>query len=178
MDLQVLRIPCNGSSMFLTKIPLINIGPGGINNDECNDLEKHLLHIPNVKSLDSFIYFRWDYRRLVGFTKNDVRHEPLNGDYMMYLCTDAGSELPHNDYLEGLVNLDRGPEIPTVRFHVYGDAYVFRMESNSKGSDERRPARYVHMDDGFVDSAMSRRPVGAWAFCVLRRLLMCPHKEA
>ena len=164
--------------MFLTTIPLIPVGPGGINKDECNDLEKQLLHIPDVKSLDSFKSFRWAYRKLVSFTKNDVGHELLNSDYMMYLCLDERSELPHNDYLEELVSLGRGPAIATVPFNVYGDAFVFRMESKSKGIDERWPAKYLHMDGGFVDSATSRRQVGAWAFCVLRRLLLCPHKEA
>lgn len=176
-DLEVLRIPCNGSSMFLTTIPLIPIGPGGINKDECNDLEKQLQHMPNVKSLDSPKSFRWTYRTLVGLTKNDVGHEPLNGDYMMYLCLDERSELPHNDYLEELVNLGRGP-IKTILFKVYGDAFVFRMKSKSKGSDERLPATYVHMDSGFVDSATSRIYVGAWAFVVLRKLLSCPQKRA
>lgn len=164
--------------MSLTRIPLINIGPEGINKDECNDLEKQLLHIPDVRSLNSMKHFSWAYRKLVAFTKNDACHGPLNGDYMMYLCLDERSELPHNDYLEELVELGRGPLIPTVPFKVYGDAFVFRMESKSKNVDERRPAIYVHMDDGFVDSATSREPVGAWAFCLLRMLLLCPHKGA
>ena len=164
--------------MSLTKIPLINIGPGGINKDECNALEKPLLHLPDVKSLDSPKSFRWAYRRLLRFTKNDVRHGRLNCDYMMYLCLDAGSELPHNDYLEELVKLGRGPDIPTVPFKVYGDAFVFRMESKSEGSDERGPAKYVHLDGSFVDSAMSRGTVETWAFCLLRMLLMCPNEWA
>ena len=176
--LQVLRIPCNGSSMSLTTIPLINIGPGGINQNECNNLETQLQHIPNVKSLDRPKHFRWAYRNLVAFTKNDVRHEPLNGDYMMYLCLDPDSKLPHNEYLEELVELGRGRLDPTVPFKVYGDAYVFRMESRKEGSDGGRPAKYVHMDSGFVDSVTSRGQVGAWAFCLLRMLLLCPHKEA
>lgn len=126
--------------MSLTRIPLINIGPEGINKDECNDLEKQLLHIPDVRSLNSMKHFSWAYRKLVAFTKNDACHGPLNGDYMMYLCLDERSELPHNDYLEELVELGRGPLIPTVPFKVYGDAFVFRMESKSKNVDERQPA--------------------------------------
>ena len=96
----------------------------------------------------------------------------------MYLCLDPQSGLPHNEYLEGLVGLGRGPRIPTVPFEVYGDAFVFRVESKSKDVDEGGPARYVHMDSGFVDSATFRRPVGAWAYCLLRMLLLCPHKRA
>ena len=196
-DIEVLCIPGNGSSMFITNIPLIPIGHGGINRDECNDLEKQLQHIPNVESLDSLKIFRWTYRKLVGYTKNDEGHEPWNDDYMMYLCLDERSELPHNDYLEGLVNLgkeleDQGREpIKPVPLKVYGDAFVFRMKSKSKGSDERMPAQYIHMTSGFVDSATSvrldngvidivtsRSHVGVWALVVLRRLLMCPHKRA
>ena len=176
--LEVIRIPCDGSTMSLTKLPLINIGPGGLDADECNVFEIRLLHIPDVKSLDSLKSFNWAYRTLVGFTKKDVRQATLNGDYMMYLCVDERSGLPHNDYLEKLVELGRGPNIPSTRFKVYGDAFVFRMESESKGYDEGRRARYVHMDDGFVDSAMSRGTVATWAFCLLRRLLLSPDKVA
>ena len=96
----------------------------------------------------------------------------------MYFCLDERSELPHNEYLEELVNLGRGPEIPTVPFKVYGDAYIFRLESTSSGLDEHRPAEYVDMDRGFVNSALSRGEVGTWAFCLLRMLLLCPHRRA
>ena len=175
-DLQILRVPCNGSSMSLTKVPLINIGSGGIKKDDCNDWEKQLQHLPNVKSFDSVKSFSWTYRKLVGLTKNDVGHEPLNGDYMMYMCLDLRSGFPHNDYLEELANLGRGPWMPTVPLKVYGDPFVFKMRSESRESEEYRPAMYLHMDSGFVDSATSRRPVGAWAFRLLRRLLLCPHR--
>ena len=175
---EVLRIPCHDSPMFLMKLPLINIGPGGINKDECNDLEKQLLRIPNVKALDNSEPFRWANRKLVNFTKNDARHGRLNGDYMMYMCLDEDSKLPHNRYLEELVRLGRGPKIPTVPFNVYGDAFVFRMESKSKEANDRGPATYVDMDSDFIDSALSREPVGTWAYCLLRMLLLCPHKEA
>lgn len=93
----------------------------------------------------------------------------------MYLCVDERSGLMHNDYLEELVDLGRGPKIPTKRFKVYGDAFVFRMEAKSDGG---RSARYVHMDGGFVDSAMAMRTVSTWAFCLLRMLLLCPHRRA
>ena len=177
-DLRVLCIPCHNSPMFLMKLPLINIGPGGIKEEQCNDLEKQLLHIPNLKSLDNPKSFRWANRKLVSLTKNDACHGRLNGDYMMYMCLDECSKLPHNKYLQELVDLGRGPNIPTIAFKVYGDAFVFRMESKSKEHNDRGPATYVDMESGFIDSALSREPVGTWAYCLLRMLLLCPHKEA
>ena len=164
--------------MSLINLPLINIGPGGLNPDTCNDLEKELLHIPDVKSRDSLKSFNWAHRTIIGFTKNDVREAPLNGDYLMYLCTDERSELPQNEYLTELVALGWGPNKPSTPFPLYGDAFVFRMEPESKGYEEGRPARYVHMDDGFVDSALSRGTVATWAFCLLRKLLLSPQKIA
>ena len=176
VDMQVLCINCN-DCIFLTDIPLIPIGFGGINKGECNDLENELQHIPNMKSLDGF-NFRWAYRKLVSFTKYDVGEERWNGDYLMYMCVDERSQLPHNDILEDLMSLKREPGIPTHSFKVYGDAFVFRMESRLRGSDERWPAKYLHMDEGFIDSLATRRPVGPWAFYVLRSLLICPNEEA
>ena len=67
--------------------------------------------------------------------------------------------------------------MPTVPLKVYGDPFVFKMRSESRESEEYRPAMYLHMDSGFVDSATSRRPVGAWAFCLLRRLYYVPTEE-
>ena len=163
--------------MSIAKVPIIKIGPRGIiNKDECNDWEKQLQYLPNVKSLDNVKSFRWSYRKLVGLTKNDAGHEPLNGDYMMYMCLDLRSGLPHNDLLEELANSGREPWMPTAPLKVYGDAFVFRMLSEARESEEYRPAMYVHMDSGFVDSATSRSPVGPWALYVLRKLLICPHR--
>ena len=165
--------------MSLTSIPFISIGPWGINKDECNDLEKQRLFIPDMKSLDNEKSFRWAYRKLVSFTTNDESHY---GDYMMYLCLDEGSGLMHNDFLEELVKVGRGPKHTVDPFKVYGDAFVFRMdigESESRRSDGYLPARYIHMDDGFIDSATSRRPeVGTWAYDLLCKLLLCPHEKA
>ena len=177
--LEVVRIPCNGSDMDLTTIPLIKIGHGGIRRDECNQFEKALGHIPNLKSFNSSKEFSWTYRKFSGLTNNDIGEEPWKADYMMYLCVDQRSGLPCNEYLKWLVKIGRGPLIPSKPFGVYGDAFVFRMESKSKESDEPNWARYINMDENFIDSATSRRrEQGTWAFCMLRKLLVCPEQEA
>ena len=61
----------------------------------------------------------------------------------MYLCLDEKSGLPYNE------NISKLASFSDVR--VYGDAYVFKMEPNR--FDELGRAKYIHMDELFVESA-------------------------
>ena len=174
-ELQVVRLPCDGSPMELKKIPLVDIGTGDIEKDDCNDLEKRLEHIPNLKSFASSKHFSWFYRTLVGTVNNDVGEDSWKADYMMYMCLDKRSDLPHNDELERLVKIGRGPAHPMVPFDVYGDAFVFRMESKSELDNEPKRAKYVDMDSHFIEGVKAEKiEYGTWAFCTLRKLLVCP----
>ena len=177
--LEVVRIPCDGSSMFVTAVPLVNIGSRGISMNDCDNFEKELGQILDLRSPKGS-KFSWAHRKLVGLANNDMGTEPWKKDYMMYMCLDERSGLPHNEYLEELVNLGEGPSTPFVPFKVYGDAFVFRMGSTkSKQHGENQRAKHIHMDWDFVDSALSRRrELGSWAWIILRKLLIRPEKGA
>lgn len=173
--LKVVRIPCDGSPMKLTTIPLINIGDKKMHENECIDFEKVLEHIPDMKSVVNPKRFSWAYRKLVGIVNNNVGEVSWKADYMMYLCLDERSGLPHNEELERLVRLGRGPAYPMDPFDVYGDAFVFRMEPQSKQCDEPKRAKYIHMDRDFVEAVKGlEERYGNWAFATLRKLLVCP----
>lgn len=176
--LKVVRIPCDGSPMKLTTIPLINIGERKMHEDECIDFEKLLEHIPNMKSVDNSKRFSWAYRKLVGIVNNNVGEVSWKADYMMYLCLDKRAGLPHNEELERLVKLGRGPAYVMDPFDVYGDAFVFRMEPQSKRQfDGPKRAVYTNMDTGFIEGVKGLDLYyGNWAFATLRKLLVCPQE--
>lgn len=174
-ELQVVRIPCDGSPMKLTTIPLIAIGDKKMPESACVDFETTIEHIPAMKSVDKPKRFSWAHRKLVGPVNNKVGLLPWQADYMMYLCLDERSGLPHNEELERLVRLGRGPAYPTMEpFDVYGDAFVFRMEPQSKKS---KRARYIDMDRDFIEAVKGLEiRYGNWAFATLRKLLVCPEE--
>lgn len=159
--LLVARIPCNASVHYrkarpvrLEETPLINIGPGGISENECVDLEKTLGHIPDMRKFDDPKTFSWAKRSLVGLTIPS----PLDGvkfDYMMCMCQDQAAGLPHNEYLEGIFKetMKTGRGTLMAPRTVFGDAFVFRMQPKSNALDKSERARYISMDTDFVESA-------------------------
>ncbi len=154
------------SHLYLTRIPLTEIGPGGIKKNKCNKFEKELEHIPNMKSLDDNKTFSWAKRRLVGLSNIDKDDSAWKADYMMYMCLNKRSGPPQNMFLTRFVEIDKNP------IKVYGDAFVFAMECQPKGSEHER-AKYVDMDKEFVQSV--GRGHGAWT--TLRKLLVRPARE-
>ena len=167
-NLTVLHIPCDADHLYsFIKIPLVDVGPAGIGKEECNDFEKELQHIPNMKSLGKPKSFSWSHRHLIGRSEKNSPNESLNGDYMMYLCVDDQSGLPHNKTLERLVNVSKGRATWSVPISVYGDAFVFRMASTSSGLAGSKGAKYIDMKENFR---------GAFADSILQYLLMYPGK--
>ena len=167
--LKVVRIPYNAtdaSHLNLTRIPLTEIGPGGIKKNKCNKFEKELEHIPNMKSLDDDRTFSWAKRHLVGLSNIESYPSAWKADYMMYMYLNKRSGLPQNMFLTRFVEIDKKP------IKVYGDAFVFGMECQPKGSEHER-AKYVDMDAEFIQSV--GRGHGAWT--TLRKLLGRPSRE-
>lgn len=92
----------------------------------------------------------------------------------MYACLDKGADLPRNEHLHEILKA-RGAGRMTLMdpVVVYGDAFVFKMESKSKETVESERARYIHMDDGFVSSMKY-----AWsANSLVAKLMMYPTKR-
>ena len=166
-NLKILRLPCNTARSYLMDIPLVEIGLADISGDECNDFEKELEHLPNMKSLNQPASFSWAHRHLIGRTNKDVGDELLKADYMMYMCVDGSSGLPRNDRVERIVNSVKGRITWSAPIKVYGDALVFRKETEPSGFGESKRANYVDMDQDFLNG-------GAFAECILRYLLMYP----
>lgn len=82
---------------------------------------------------------------------------------MMYACFDNSVGLPPNESFKSLVE---------SRVTVYGDAFIFKMESDVGNAP--RPAKYVHMDQFFIESAQKG---GVHAKLILQRLLESGMKE-
>ena len=120
------------------------------------DAEKDLGHIPDPEPYINVLppTFSWNHRLLV---KLSARPGTSVADYMMYLCLDKTSKLTRNKIIERLSNFSD--------VKVYGDAFVFKMEAN--GYDELERAKYIHMDEFFIDSAKT----GVHAEQYLRKLL-------
>ena len=94
---------------------------------------------------------------------------------MMYVCRKDGGRLPPNEYLHKVLqeSFIKGRGTSTDPFVVYGDAFIFKKEPESKGSDKSEGARYIDMDEGFVKSAQ-----GAYfAKSILEKLLISPPRE-
>ena len=167
-NLIVLHIPCDADHLYsFMKIPLVDVGPTGIGKEECNDFEKELERIPDMKPLDKPKSFSWAYRHLIGRSEKKCLNESLNGDYMMYLCVEEQSGLPHNKILERLVNDSKGRATWSDPISVYGDAFVFRKESSPNGLAGSKGAKYIDMEGNFR---------GAFADSILQYLLMYPGK--
>ena len=171
--IDVVRIPCKPSRndpISLINIPLIYTGPGGIDEDSCNSIEKRLGHFPDLRSSsDPKIAFNWGHRHLSHLSnKGGLSYK--TADYMIYVCLDQRAALPHNEFLEGILN-----NYPTARSRptstdctvVYGDAFVFRMEPTAKIKAEleleltmeMKPdseRKYINMDQDFIISLRNR----------------------
>ena len=172
-DLQIVRIPYDGSPKQLTTIPLVDVGPGGMSADECKDIEKELEHIPDIKSpaSSSSSSFSWTHRRLlIGQSFTSAASESWSAVYLIYMSRESGAGLAPNGYLNELMrDLDqKGRMTAMEEFEAYGDAFVFRMKAKTKkgSGEEGTRAEYVDMPGEFVSDGM--------ADVILRRLLMYP----
>ena len=169
-DLEVIRIPIKGLPRP-EKVPLVEVGPGGISTDECKDFEIKLGHIPDLRSYEKQKHFSWTYRSLVGTLAKKVP-EGWGGtwkrDHMLYLCVDARAGLPQNEYLMKVVDISNKGRVTSPAPIVYGDAFVFKKEPKLQGPGVSERAEYTHMDQDFVDSA---KCTGGFAQAILQGLL-------
>lgn len=174
-NLEVVRIPYNAtkpSHLSPESILLIEIGTGDIGKDEYEDIEKKLQHIPDLEFLKDSETFSWPQRHLIiGQSYKNENFSSWDADYMMYACVDEEAGLPQNKYLEDIIEKQKGKGRWTAmgEIKVYGDAFVFKMKSDSEGSDEPKRAQYVDMDEDFLWSVNLARDL-------LRQLLMYPRK--
>ena len=180
-ELQVLRIPCDGSTVRLENISLVDIGPGGIDEKEALKFERDLMHIPNVKSLDPGI-FSWKYRRLHGlpvwqYEGENIHDEDYHDeDYMAYLCMEEKSNLPQNKFVDRFIGVDlRGRNMEgTVK--IFGDVLVFRAKGQMlECTGEYKRAEHLQMDTAFMHG-VEHVPSEAWVMERMQRLLMSPFR--
>ena len=165
----------------LEKVGLINIGDGGIPENKCNDFEKELGWIPELRS---FKNFSWTHRSLLGISNESMPH--LTGhwkaDYRVYVWMDEPDNcgrylhepdsLGRNHTLEDIAEFDvKSCKESLLKFKIRGDAFVFKRvkEHGSEGSLRG----YVDMDEGFVDSLNDEKD----AYSILRELLLHPARR-
>lgn len=156
-NLKVVRIPTSGLPIRLIKVPLVDIGPGSIKEDDCKGFEKALGHIPDLKSITDPKDFSWAHRSLVGISAKTIP-DYWDGDgkttwkreYMMYLCVDKKSGLPLNKYLNKLLADTSGGRGARQDLIVYGESFVFKKEPNLKGPDMFECAECTHIDQDSV----------------------------
>lgn len=179
-ELKVVHIPCDGSSICLKDIALIDVGPGNADKDGYKDFEKKFGHIPDIPSLKGPKRFSWSHRYLVEFPNAAVNYwdEKWQGHHMMYMCLENVAGLPPNERLKTLFRSGaKGRAAQTTPRPVYGDALVFKMESESKDHESER-ARYIHMDPEFGSYASMESTTDAgelhmgYANVILWKLLM------
>lgn len=120
------------------QVPLVKIGSEGISEAECTEYEKQLGYIPDIRACYPST-FSWNRRKLLDVS--DLPHEaiPKGAVCKMYVCVDERSDLPHNIAQESNVGL----------CGVFGDAFMFKMESEPTGSGG---AHYLHKDENFAQS--------------------------
>lgn len=162
-----LHIPCTDASIHLDKIKLIEVGPGGIDKDECFDIEEKLERIPNMKLLDGSS-FSWTHRSLSYFVNSTVGPKTWKAHYIMYVCLDKEAGLPENKHLGEVLkwNWD-GLESEWALKAVYGDAFVFKIRS------ETVRARYIDMgEEVMYDMKLCR-----WAENIYRWLMVFPTSQ-
>ncbi|CAF9923033.1 hypothetical protein IMSHALPRED_005834 [Imshaugia aleurites] len=167
--LQVVRIPCDKHSpdfpLGLTSLPLLEVGTVKTKN-VFSRTEKRLNYIPDVGFYigNNNTTFSCHHRSLVVIPaiRDSAIHDSdydktLMAHYLMYLCLDEESCLPHNKNLKKLTGFSSEK--------VYGDVFIFKMQPN--GFNETGREKYIHMDELFVESVEHRAT--AWRY--LRRLL-------
>ena len=174
--LKAVRIPCDDSLVELMEIPLIEVGQGGISERECRGIEKELEHIPNMKLLDAPRTFSWDHRSL--FIRQSYQtegFEPWWVDYMIYMSLDSGVGLPPNARIRSVMQDPNreGHMAGMEEIELYGDAFVFKMNSKSPGSGEPKRAAYTDMDEVFISSLKG----GSLAPFIMGELLLSPAKS-
>ena len=174
-ELKVLRISSKPSEIYpisITKVPLINVGFGGISEDKYKIFEKELGHIPDMDSFNTpgTKTFSWDHRTLYSL-KNK------HGTYMMYVCQDKNAGLRHNEYLEKrFKDIGTSPRAPLLpQLVVFGDVCIFKMKTESKTLDEPQKASYIDMDEGFAEKAVSE--YGSPYFTLQNLLIFSPARE-
>ena len=151
-DLEVVRIPVSGFPIRLEKFPLVDVGPGGINEDKCKDFERKLGHVPDLRSYTNPKDFSWTHRSLVGISAKTIpeywdedEKTAWKRDYMMYLCVDKGAGLPRNKYLHSILDDTSGGRGARQHLDVYGDVFVFKKEPELETPVSER-AEDGHMD--------------------------------
>ena len=140
-DIHAIRLTCDKSAFRMNRISLTKKGPGGLGEEKCVELEKWLERFPNMRSCydqdpktsgfkihpDTFKVenrpdtFSFEHRSLIGIPATDMDGSDGKTDYFMYCCYEKGARLPLNSYLSGLSGV-----------HMYGDAFLFKMEGYDK----------------------------------------------
>ena len=128
--LDVIRIPCDGSPLRISHVPLIKLGDDGVRLDECVALEEWLELFPNMWSLHDKSTFNYYYRKLLGLPSEDP-DDPASINYFIYVCYEKEAGLAHNKYLESLSGVK-----------VYGDGFFFKMREDF---DVNRGPSFIHM---------------------------------
>lgn len=155
--LKVVHIPIdigpNDPSARLEEVRLIHVGLGGVPGNACNDVEKELGWVPDLREFKSF---SWNHRSLLGIKQKSNPHQAKNwkarykADYMIYVCLDEPYTLGRNHRLEYIAECHlKSPK--DSKFKTRGDAFVFRMVK--KPGPEGSRLEYVDMDEEFVTSA-------------------------
>lgn len=170
--------PSDDYSLCLKRVQLINVGPGGIPENKCNDFEKELGCIPDLKP---FKDFGWAQRSLLGFSQGSKPHPAgdWNGGYLMYLYLDNVAEnegeLRRNHFLEDIADFKDEDGKTKSRLHpskIRGDAFVFKTVKE-EGSPQFSQGNYVDMNKDFINSA---KP-GGFAYDILEDLLLQPTRR-
>ena len=167
-----INVPSEEPSARLKKVQLINVGLGGVPNDECNKFEKELGWIPDLRYTKNF---NWGHRSLRGISQEDMHNlaGDWKADYMMYVCVDEPDYFRRNDRLEDIAEFDvetrlRTSELP---FKTRGDAFVFKRVK--KHGSEGSLGGYIDMDEEFVTST-DREEI---AHIIIHKLVLYPTKR-
>ena len=156
-------IPCRENSVYapMHRLPYLRRHHGlfGHSLDELTAFENKLGHLPAFKysyTSDNNHDFSWAHRSLARLSYKDV----------------SGNQETFKDESAGLSPNESFKSLAESHVTVYGDAFIFKMESNVDNAPG--PAKYVHMDQFFIESA---RLGGTNAKLTLQRLLESGKKE-
>lgn len=162
--LKVLKTPCYGATAVLTTVPLTKINAKLAEGKDFDKRERDLGHIPDLWIRGAKI-FGWQYRSLVIVHAAQLtpQWKSRKEDYYMYTSLSPGAGSEDNKFFQEV-----------CRTRVYGDAYIFKAESDAydmepdmsdmKIHTSKTPvekyvhrAAYVDMDIAFAESVANRK---------------------
>ena len=143
-------IRCNTPYISVKKVPFFEINPAKSAKDNYQDLENEVLNVSEFREIKDDGWTHASIASLAIDTGRGSAKELQATSYLLYVCMDERSGLPHNETVEKILTKNEDGTRPALK--AFGDAFVFATKLKSRVFGPQ-PVDFNHISLIFVMQA-------------------------